>query len=211
MLITSHMVWGYVFGKVSARYQKIETNIPLLILAGGIPDFDLFTRQPYNTLFGHHGISHSWVVITLFFIPFFLRFGRQTLPYYLAVIQHPVFGDLVTNHIPLLYPITLNEMGLNLSEQNAFAGIGLEALGFLLFLGYFILSGDWKKKATATFWNKVWLLLWVPLLGITAYEAVIYFEPNTSTIIYSAYAMISSAFLFASAIVIAGHSFLRKK
>jgi hypothetical protein len=206
MLATSHMAWGYVFGKASARFEKIEPNIPLLILAGGIPDFDLFTRQPYNTVFGHHGISHSWIFITLLFVPFFFWFGRQTLPYYISVIQHPVFGDLVTNHIPLLYPLTLNESGFNLFEQNALAAIGLEILGFLIFVAYFVRSGDWKKKDTHTIWNKLWLLLWVPLSGITAFQAVIYFEPNT-TAIYSAYAMISSVFLFASAILIAARSF----
>lgn len=202
MLITSHMVWGYVLGKTAARIEKVETNIPLLILAGGIADFDLFTRQPYNTLLGHHGISHSWIFITLLFVPVFFRFGRQSLPYYVSVIQHPLFGDLATNHIPLFYPVTLNEIGFNLSDQNAFAAIGLEVLGFLIFGVLIVWSGDWRKKIELTGWTRLWLVLWVPLLLLTAYEGVIYFRFELATIIYSAYALASSIVLLVYAIAI---------
>lgn len=72
------MVWGYVFGKTTARFQRTKPNLALLIPVGALPDFDLFTREPYGTLLGHHGISHSWVVI-LISLPFFYVFGARTL------------------------------------------------------------------------------------------------------------------------------------
>ncbi len=211
MLITSHMMWGYVFGKASERFQKAELNIPLLVLAGGLSDYDLFTRQPYGTLFGHHGLSHSWLVIMLLSSPFFYKFGRQTLPYFLAAIQHPVFGDLVTNHIPLLFPVTLSENGLNLFEQNPMASVALEIFGFILFLSYFFASGDWKKLVQFSIWNKVLLALWLPPLALTLLQAFWYYQSSAVTIIYSAYALASSLFLLAIAAHMAVPNLLRRE
>jgi len=192
MIISSHMVWGYVFGKATARFQRTKPNLALLILVGALPDFDLFTREPYGTLLGHHGMSHSWVVIVLISLPFFYVFGARTLPYFVGVLQHPMFGDLVANHIPLLFPLTLSEAGLNLSENNPTVEIALEIIGFLLFLMLFISSGDWKMQLPRTKWTRLWLLLWVPPLLLTAAQGFLYYEPNLLTQIYSAYAIVSS-------------------
>src|SRR3990172_8771096 len=146
MIIPSHMVWGDVFGKATRRFQRTKLNLALLILVGALPDFDLFTRQPYGTLFGHHGISHSWVAIVLISLPFFYTFGLRALPYFIGALQHPVFGDLIANHISLLFPLTLSESGLNLSESNPAVEIALEIAGFLIFLALFICSVDCKLQ-----------------------------------------------------------------
>lgn len=197
MIVPSHMVWGYVFGKGTARFQRNTPNLALLILVGALPDFDLFTRQPYGTLFGHHGISHSWVVIVLISLPFFYTFGARTVPYFVAVLQHPMFGDLIANHIPLLFPLTLAEMGLNLSDSNPAVEVGLEILGFLIFLTLFIGSGDWKKQPPRTKWTLLWLLLWIPPLLLTSAQAFLYYKPDLLTQIYAAYALVSSLSLLA--------------
>lgn len=197
MLIPSHMVWGYVLGKATARVQRAKPNLALLILVGALPDFDLFTRQPYGTLFGHHGISHSWFVIALISVPFFYVFGTRALPYFVGVLQEPLFGDLITNHIPLLFPLTTSETGLNQSDNNPMIAMALEMLGFLIFLMLFIRSGDWKAQLPRTKWTRVWLLLWVPPLLLTVAEAFQYYQPNLLTQIYSAYALVSSLSLLA--------------
>ena len=204
------MVWGYVLGKAAARGRKSDLNILLLLLAGGLPDFDLFARQPAGTLFGHHGISHSWLVIGLLAIPFFYRFGRRTVPYFVAVIQHPIFGDLITNNIPLFFPFTLRGQGFELFESNPLAAIGLEVLGFALFLVYFSVSGDWKRRLESNYWNKLWLMLWFPVLALTIAEAVWYFEPTVVTTIYATYALISSVGLIWACMFMAIRSSMRK-
>jgi hypothetical protein len=191
------MIWGYVFGKTSARFLRKEPNLALLILAGALPDFDLFTRQPYGTLLGHHGISHSWLVVILAFLPFFLAFKWRTIPYFISVLQHPLFGDLLANHVPLLFPHTLSEAGLNLSEINPPLEVGLEILGFTIFLAILIATGDWKKKLGDSKWSKLFMLLWVPPLFLTIAQGFLYYEPELLTQIYSGYAILSSAFLLA--------------
>jgi hypothetical protein len=199
------MVWGYVFGKATAKFQKNQPNLALLILAGALSDFDLFTRQPYGTLFGHHGISHSWLVMLLVAAPFFYAFGKRTLPYLVAALQHPLFGDLIANHVPLLFPVTLTEIGLNLSEVSPAVEIGLELLGFTLFLIVLISSGDWKARIHRTAWTTSCLLLWIPPTLLTVVQGFWYYETDLLTQIYSAYAVISSLFLVA----LAGIWFLR--
>jgi hypothetical protein len=195
MIIPSHMFWGYVLGRGAARATRAQLNVPLLILAGAVPDFDLLTGQPYATIFGHHGIFHSWLVIVLCSIPFFFAYGAATIPYFIAVIQHPLFGDFVTNQIPLLFPLTLSQTGMNLSETNPAAAVALEILGFLLFLVAFVMSGDWKRPFAWTRRNLLFLFLWIPVLLATIVQSVVYFEPEPVTELYAGYAVVSSVTL----------------
>lgn len=192
MIIPSHMAWGYVFGRAVGRVQRNEPNIPLLILAGGLPDFDLFTRQPYGTILGHHGISHSWLVILLLSIPFFYIYGARTIPYLVAVIQHPIFGDLIANRIPLFFPLTLSEFGMNLGQNNPLASTAIEISGFVLFLVIFTVSKDRKRSVAWTKRNLLLLILWIPPLLFTIYESFIYFKPDPITELYAGYALVSS-------------------
>jgi hypothetical protein len=197
MIIPSHIFWGYVLGRGPARAKRTQVNIPLLILAGAVPDFDLLIGQPYATILGHHGIFHSWLAIVLCSIPFFFAYGGATIPYFIAVIQHTLFGDFVTNQIPLLFPLTLSQTGLNLSETNPAAAIALEILGFLLFLAIFAISGDWKRPFAWTRRNLLFLILWIPALLATIVQSVVYIEPEPVTELYAGYAVVSSVTLLA--------------
>lgn len=195
MLITSHMAWGYVVGKLASRYLKIDIDVPLLILVGALPDFDLFTRQPYGTLLGHHGLSHSWLVLTLLSIPAVYGYGKQAIPYVVALIQHPVFGDLITNHVPMLAPVGFEESGLDLYQWNPWAAISLEILGFVAFLLLLVRSENWNRTLRDGAWERIWLLLWVPPTVLTFLQAFWYFEPVSETVFYSGYAIVSSLVL----------------
>jgi hypothetical protein len=195
MIIPRHVLWGHVLGRGATRAKRTQLNIPLLILAGAVPDFDLLTGQPYATIFGHHSIFHSWLVIVLCSIPFFLAYGAAAIPYFIAVIQHPLFGDFVTNQIPLLFPLTLSQTGMNLSETNPAAAIALEILGFLLFLAIFVKSGDWKRPLAWIRRNLLLLFLWIPVLLATIVQSAVYIEPEPVTELYAGYAVVSSVTL----------------
>ena len=201
MIIPSHMVWGYVLGRGAGRVKRTQPNIPLLVLAGAIPDFDLFTGQPYATILGHHGIFRSWLAIVLCSIPFFFAYGSGTLPYFVALIQHPLFGDFVTNQVPLLFPLNLSQTGINLSQTNPAAATALEILGFLLFLVMFVMSGDWKRPFAWTRRNLMLIVLWVPVLLATIVESVVHIEPDPIAELYAGYAVVSSVTLLAIAAV----------
>jgi len=189
------MAWSYVVGRLASRYLGIEISVPLLILVGALPDFDLFTRQPYGTLLGHHGLSHSWLVLALLSIPAFYRYGKQATPYVAGLIQHPVFGDLITNHVPMLMPVRFEESGLDLYQWNPWAAIGLEILGFVAFLVLMVRSGDWNRSPRDGTWAIILLLLWVPPTVLTFVQAFWYFEPVSQTMFYSGYAIVSSLVL----------------
>jgi membrane-bound metal-dependent hydrolase YbcI (DUF457 family) len=189
------MFWGYVLGRGAARVKGTQLNIPLLIFAGAIPDLDLFTGQPFATIFGHHGISHSWLAIIVCSIPFFFAYGAGTIPYFAAVIQHPLFGDFVTNEIPLLFPLTLSQTGVNLSETNPAAAIALEIFGFLLFMVVFVMSGDFKRPFAWTRRNLLFLFLWIPVILATIVQSVVYIETDPLTELYAGYAVVSSVTL----------------
>ncbi len=197
------MVWGYVLGRLAGRVRKSRPNIPLLILAGAIPDVDLVTGQPFATILGHHGIAHSWLVVVLCSIPFFVVYGSRSIPYFVAVIQHIVFGDFVTNQIPLLFPFTLSQTGVNLSETFPLAAVGLEMLGFVLFIVVFAVSGDWKRSFDWGARNLLVLVLWIPPLFATIYQSFFYFESDPVSELYASYAIMCSVTLLGLAVAMA--------
>jgi hypothetical protein len=199
------MVWGYVLGRFAGGVRS-RPNLPLLILAGALLDFDLFTGQPYATVLGHHGIAHSPLVILVCAIPFFVAYGTRPIPYFIAVIQHTIFGDFITNQIPLLFPLTFSEVGINLSETFPLAAVGLELSGFVLFIVVFLMSGDWKRSFEWSKRNLLALALWMPPLLLTIYQSFIYFEPEPVTELYVGYALICSVTLLAIALIMATQS-----
>lgn len=163
-MVISHMLWGYLMGSLASMGTRARPNVPLLLLLGGVPDFDLYIRQGYGTLLGHHGISHSWLVITLTFIPALAWNWRAIFPLFVATIQHPLFGDLIVNEIPLYYPYSLQQVGFNLYRASSTLSLAVEATGLLLVLGIRPVREALYHLRTPSAWNLT-LLSALPLLA----------------------------------------------
>lgn len=104
MWAVGHLALGYLTGKATSKPLRENINIPLLFFASIIPDFDLLIPNL------HRGPTHSLVVYALFFIPFFIIFGKKSIIYFVALSQHALLGDFLATGgimgVQLLWPLT---------------------------------------------------------------------------------------------------------
>jgi len=104
MWAVGHLALGYLTGKATSKPLRENIDIPLLFLASIIPDVDLLIPSL------HRGPTHSLVVYALFFIPFFILFGKKTIIYFVALSQHALLGDFLATGgmmgVQLLWPLT---------------------------------------------------------------------------------------------------------
>ena len=104
MFAVGHLALGYLTGKATSKPLRVDINIPLLFFASILPDVDLLIPSL------HRGPTHSLVVYALFFIPFFILFGKKTIIYFVALSQHALLGDFLATGgmqgVQLLWPLT---------------------------------------------------------------------------------------------------------
>lgn len=149
MFAVGHMSLAYLLGKGSSKALHTKINIPILLVLSILPDIDIF----FDFITGaaiHRGPTHSIIVAALVFIPVFIYFGKRAVPYFLALISHPLIGDFVAGgQLQLLWPLTNTEYGLH--ELGSFyidiwnpINIALEMLLFVFAMLVLYKSGDWK-------------------------------------------------------------------
>jgi len=86
-------------------------NIPLLLVASVISDFDLLIPG-----LEHRGPTHSLIIIYLLFLPAFIVYRKRAVPYFIALIQHSILGDYLTDEgIQLLWPATIRWYGTGIA------------------------------------------------------------------------------------------------
>ena len=129
LFLLGHMVWGYVIGKATSSALHVRVNPYLLLFLGAIPDVDLLLG-----IFGiqHRTWTHSILIWSIIFVPFFIKYRATALPYFVSVIQHIAFGDSIVGRNTPFWPLSdLNlSLGYNLfSPQNLI----LEGAGLALF------------------------------------------------------------------------------
>jgi len=96
------MALGYLLGKASAKPLKLNPNVPVLMVLSILPDIDIiFGLEGF-----HRGPTHSVVTAFLVFLPFFVFYRQNALPYFLAFVSHGLIGDLlVGGNLQLFWPI----------------------------------------------------------------------------------------------------------
>ncbi len=104
---------AYLLGKGSSKPLRYKPNIPLLLVLSIIPDVDII----FDFLTGsqlHRGPTHSIVVAIIAFIPFFIIYRKKAIPYFLALISHPLIGDFfIGGKLELLWPFSNSQFGLH--------------------------------------------------------------------------------------------------
>ena len=134
MFILGHMVFSYLLGRFVAHRLGLRSSPSLLLLSGAVPDYDL--------LFGwigirHHTITHSVVFWLPIVVVTFLLFGAKSVPYSVGVVQHFLLNDLLVGTVPLVYPISDSQIGLQLGMPSAidtFLEVGVLALVLMYML-----------------------------------------------------------------------------
>ena len=125
MYAVGHLALGYLFGKAAEKLLNLKVNLPLLFLASIISDIDLLIPG-----LEHRGPTHSLIILTLFSLPLFAIYGKNTAPYFIALTQHSLIGDYLTGGVQLLWPLTGHMYGATL-EVASLTNVVLE-WGFFL-------------------------------------------------------------------------------
>lgn len=123
--------------KTSAQITKTEINIPLIFALSVIPDIDIII--PFVE---HRGPTHSLITLFTIFIPILIFYRKKAVPYFLALIQHPLITDYFCGgKIQLLWPITTRYYGVEMSIKSL-ENISLEWMFFVAALAVMLKTRD---------------------------------------------------------------------
>lgn len=153
-----HFALGYIISKATVKITEMKLNIPLLITLSVIPDIDILI--PFLE---HRGPAHSIITLFMVFIPIFAIYRKKAIPYFLALIQHPLIGDYITGgRIQLLWPLTTQYYGMEICIKSQ-TNITLEWIVFLTSIIIML-----KAKDTVTFFqpHKSNLILVIPTFTV---------------------------------------------
>jgi len=119
------MALAYLLGKPSASILKVSLNIPLILVLSLIPDVDILIGSLFNTEI-HRGPTHSVITAILVFIPIFALYRKKAVPYFIALISHPLIGDFfIGGQVQLLWPLTTQQFGLYWSYISIWSPINI--------------------------------------------------------------------------------------
>lgn len=204
------MSLGYLLGKGSSKLLRVKLNIPLIMVLSIIPDidiiFDLFTGAQI-----HRGPTHSLVVAIVAFIPFFIIYRKKAVPYFLALISHPLIGDLPGGGVQLVWPISNAKFGLPIyiSVFNPIS-ILVELILFVFALLVLYKSNDWRVFFSS---NRSNLLLIIPIFTVLLPTTIGY--PFSAPLIVTepilAVAHLVYLVLFSMAVLKVLHSMFRQR
>ena len=168
MFAVGHMAIAYLLGKGSSKALRVKLNIPILLVLSILPDVDII----YDFLTGaeiHRGPTHSIVIATLAFIPIFIIYRKKAIPYFLALISHPLIGDFfIGGQLQLFWPFSTTEYGLH--ELGSYyiritdpVNIAAELILFAIATLVLYKTSDWKAFFTD---NKTNLVLIIPIATV---------------------------------------------
>jgi len=215
LFAVGHMAIAYLLGKGSSKSLRVKLNIPILLVLSILPDVDII----YDFLTGsgiHRGPTHSIVVAAIAFIPLFLIYRKKAIPYFLALISHPLIGDFfIGGKLQLFWPLSTNEYGLH--ELGSYyidifspVNIALEVSLFVIATLVLYKTGDWKAFFTS---NKTNLILIIPIATVLLPSTIGY--PFSNSLLLSepvlALAHLFYLVLFTIAVLKTVSSMLRKR
>jgi membrane-bound metal-dependent hydrolase YbcI (DUF457 family) len=132
-----------------------------------LPDIDLILG---SFDIAHRTVTHSIIFWSLVFIPFFVKYRKVALPYFVAASQHILIGDLIVGKTNILLPVTDLRIGLGypiLSPLNLL----LEAAGLVLLVAVVILARDRSRLADRKKNSVLALLVVVPLITFVIFAS----------------------------------------
>jgi hypothetical protein len=138
------MSLGYILGKASARALKTNPNVPLLLVLSIFPDVDILSEHVtfLHDILPHRGPIHSVFLMLVLFIPIFAVYRKRALPYFIALVSHPLIGDYLTGgKLQLFWPLTSQTFGTATSITSA-QNIALELMLFISAFALLFLSRD---------------------------------------------------------------------
>lgn len=181
MFAVGHLALGYMSSKASSKISKTDINLPLIFTLSILPDIDLIFLNSQ-----HRGPTHSVVIITLLSLPFFIFYKKKLIPYFVAIIQHSLIGDLIAGTTQLFWPLSTEWYGIDLNMESPIE-IVFEWAFFLLFLILIFELRDFKKLFVKNYANLLLILpgvtVGLPLI-VTQVTPIQLYIPNAFFSIY---------------------------
>jgi len=138
------MSLGYILGKASAKALNTSLNVPLVMTLSVLPDMDILFQHlnGLGRIIPHRGPFHSVLIMLIVFIPVFAVYRKKALPYFIALVSHPLIGDYFTGgNLQLFWPITSQTYGIAGSIYSP-ENIGLELMLFLSSIALLVVTRD---------------------------------------------------------------------
>jgi len=135
---------GYILGKASGKALKTNPNVPLLFVLSILPDVDILAEHVsgLHELLPHRGPLHSVLLWLIVFIPIFAIYRKKALPYFIALVSHPLIGDYLTGgNLQLFWPLTSQTFGTTTSITSP-QNIAMELVLFLSAFALLFVSRD---------------------------------------------------------------------
>ena len=157
MFLLGHSCWSYIFSKLTGRPLKVNLPAYLALLAGTLPDFDIYFRPWVQ----HHTYTHSLIILLPISAAIVIMFRGAGFAFSAGILSHLV-ADYLVGTIPPLYPLSNFQLGMSLGLPSlADTGLEIGGLGVVVILGY--LNGDYKLVTKP---QKASLFLSLPLVAI---------------------------------------------
>src|SRR5712664_3857138 len=138
MFLLGHSCWSYLFSKLTGRQVKVNPPAYMALLAGVLPDFDIY----FKPWIYHHTYTHSLVILVPICAILVFRFNRLGLAFSAGILSHLV-ADAIVGTIPPLYPLSDFQIGLSLGLPSLpDTALEVGALGLVVVLG--CINGDYR-------------------------------------------------------------------
>ncbi|MGH9877574.1 MAG: metal-dependent hydrolase [Nitrososphaerales archaeon] len=160
------MCWAYIAGRFCSSRLGVGINPYLVLFLGALPDIDVLLG---GLGIEHRGITHSVLFWAVVFVPIFFKYRKRSIPYFVAVIQHILFGDLVVNRTDPFWPFGFN-IGLRV-DLLSIENVLLETAGLVIFL---ILTTRNNGRKIFLGNNRRNVLSILPLLPLVTFVLFIY-------------------------------------
>lgn len=201
MYFLGHMAWAYVWAMLGwALIPGVKRSgkliVPAILLLGILPDGDLLLS---GLGVMHRTFTHSFFFWIILFVPIFIVFKLKSVPYFVAVVQHFAFGDLLMGKVMIFWPFNTSKVGFGFAMPSL-VDVTLEVAGLLLALGILVYSKDLKRLFSV---DKRNILMLLPLLALAT--SALFFASHWASINGLAAYVLSSNLLIALAI---GHIIL---
>ncbi len=161
MFLVGHAAWAYIISRSLASLLRVRINPYLVMLLGMVPDVDILLQEYIK----HRSVTHSILFWGIVFIPFLIIYRKRSIPYFVAIIQHIMLGDVIVASTNVLWPWRY-EIGMGydlLSPMNIVVESIALGLAVLLIIKY-----D-KAILTRSRGNILGLVVMLPLLGSILY------------------------------------------
>ena len=157
MFLLGHTCWSYIFSKVTGRRVKVGLPAYTVLLAGVLPDFDIY----FKPLILHHTYTHSLLILLPICAVLVIRFRASGLAFSAGMLSHLV-ADSIVGTVPPLYPLSDLQLGVSLGLPSlADTALEVGALGLVLILAF--MNGDYKLVTES---QRESIFLAIPLVSI---------------------------------------------